>query len=491
MPVALEQSYIAGAFAEVPDPEGALEPRSPADLADGLGRFPYSVPAARAAVTAAREAQPGWVALPSAERFEALQRLKQRFLARAAEIARAISRAVGKPAWEAAQEAALLAAKIDLTLSEGAALVAPHRVSGIDAAWRYRPHGVMAVLGPFNFPLHLPNGHLIPALALGNSVVFKPSELTPSVGALYAQCVDEARLPPGVFNLVQGERSVGEFLSAEAQVDGVLFTGSTAVGTAIARANASRPGKLLALELGGKNAALVLEDADLEMAVRQVAFGAYATAGQRCSATSRCLVARSLLDRFADRLVHLTRRLRVGHFDDPVFMGPLISATARERFLSVCVEGRSRGAEPLLLPEVAQASREGHYVRPGVHLVRRRDADSSYQRDELFGPDIALYPVDSEEEAIALANDSRYGLCAAVFCADRARFEAIAARLRAGVIHWNGATVGASGRLPFGGVGDSGNLRPAGIFSSLYCAWPSAIAYGPIELPAEMPDWDA
>jgi succinylglutamic semialdehyde dehydrogenase len=467
--------------------EGVLEPRSPSDLADRLGTFPFAISAARSAVAAAREAQPRWAALPMPDRLEALQRLKQRFLVRAPEIARAISRAVGKPTWEAAQEAAALPAKIDLTLSEGLARVAPHRLAGIDAEWRYRPHGVLVVLGPFNFPAHLPNGHLIPALALGNTVVFKPSELTPSVGAVYASCVDEAGFPPGVFNLVHGGRSVGEYLSGEAPVDGVLFTGSYAVGTAIARANADRPGKLLALELGGKNPALVLDDADLDLAVRQVAFGAYATAGQRCSATSRCLVHRSRLDHFADRLVRLARRLRVGHFDDPVFMGPLISAGARERFLAGCATGRAEGAEPLLLPEATEASREGHYVRPGVHLVRGRDPASAYQREELFGPDLALTAFDSDEEAVAIANDSRYGLCASVFCAERDRFERVAAGLRAGVLHWNGATVGASGRLPFGGVGDSGNLHPAGIFSSLYCAWPAAISYGPIDLPAAMP----
>jgi len=221
-----------------------------------------------------------------------------------------------------------------------------------------------------------------------------------------------------------------------------------------------------------------------------VAFGAYATAGQRCSATSRCLVHRALLDRFAERLVDLARRLRVGHFDDPVFMGPLISAAARERFLATCAAGRSEGAEALLVPEVAAASRDGHYVKPGVHLVRRQNPGSTYQREELFGPDIALTPFDSDEEAVAIANDSRYGLCAAVFCADRQRFDSVAAGLRAGVLHWNGATVGASGRLPFGGVGDSGNHRPAGIFSSLYCAWPAAISYGPIDLPAAMPALD-
>jgi len=335
----------------------------------------------------------------------------------------------------------------------------------------------MVVLGPFNFPVHLPNGHVIPALAVGNSVIFKPSELTPLLGALYAQCFAEAGFPQNVFQVIQGERTVGAYLSSEAEVDGVLFTGSTQVGAAIAEANAGKPGKILALELGGKNAALVFADADLDRAAYQIAYGAYVTAGQRCSSTSRCLVEHSALDRMQLKLAELARRLTIGHFEDPgTFAGPLISAPARERFLKAL---RDTGAEAIVAPGESEVTgKRGHYVRPSLHRVAARARGNQYQEQELFGPDIALYTFEDEGQAVELANDTSYGLCASVFTSDRARFERLSGTIRAGVINWNSPTVGASGKLPFGGIGNSGNHRPAGIFSSLYCAWPAAVSFG-------------
>jgi succinylglutamic semialdehyde dehydrogenase len=458
--------------------DGELTSRSPADLDDVVGVFPYSVAAATTAVEGAREAQPAWAQRPIGERLALLQALRARFLARAGELAEMLSREVGKPRWEAAQEAALLPAKIDSFLSEGLLLVEGRSPLGVKGEWRFRPHGVMAVLGPFNFPVHLPNGHIVPALGLGNTVVFKPSELTPAVATIYERCVREAGIPEGVFAVVQGEREVGAYLAVDAPVDGVLFTGSVATGTRIAQGNADKPGKILALELGGKNPALVFDDADFAQAVYQVAHGAYATAGQRCSSTSRCLVQRGLMPRFADALVGLASELRVGHFSEDVFMGPLISEGARERFLGAVGRPAEEGAQALLPSSVSTAARPGHYLRPSVHLVQQRIPHSHYQRDELFGPDVALYPFDDDEEALAIANDTDFGLVASVFTASRPRFEWLAARLRAGVINWNAPTVGASGKLPFGGIGLSGNHRPAGAFSSRYCAWPLAIQEG-------------
>ncbi|HUB06022.1 MAG TPA: aldehyde dehydrogenase family protein [Myxococcales bacterium] len=468
--------------------DGVIVSRSPADQDDVLGEFPWSLASARAAVAAARAAQPAWAALPLADRVAALERLRARFVAAQEGFAQAIAREVGKPLWEARSEAALLAAKITSTLGEGLRLVEARRPEGVDGEWRFRPHGVLAVLGPFNLPAHLPNGHVVPALLLGNTVVMKPSEKTPAVGALYAQAVAEAGLPPGVFGLVQGERRVGEWLSGEAPVDGVLFTGSLGVGAAIARANAARPGKILALELGGKNAAIVCADADLDLAAYAVAFGAFATAGQRCSSTSRCVVRREVLDAFAGKLAALAARVQVGHWQRPdVFMGPLISEPARASFVAALREGEAEGAEALVSGAALDdgGGKRGFYVRPSVHLVKRRLPASRYQRDELFGPDVALYPVDGDDEVLAVANDSRFGLCASVFTAERARFEALAGRLEAGVINWNSPTVGASGKLPFGGVKDSGNHRPAGITSSLYCAWPAALSFAPAKLDAK------
>jgi succinylglutamic semialdehyde dehydrogenase len=457
--------------------QGELRVASPGDLDAAPRVFAWSLGAARSAVQRAREAQPGWERTPLPDRLALLRRLRDRFTAHEGDFARLLGVEVGKPLWEGIQEARLLANKVEVTLDQGLQLVAPHRPPGIDGEWVYRPHGVLAVLGPFNFPVHLPNGHVLPALALGNTVVFKPSELTPEVGQLYDGCFVEAGFPAGVFQVVQGERSVGEYLSGEAAVDGVLFTGSVAVGAAIARANASRPGRILALELGGKNAALVFGDADLDRAAYQIAYGAYVTAGQRCSSTSRCLVERGVAAELQSRLADLARRLRVGHFEDPqAFAGPLVSATAKESYLAAV---RASGAEPIVAPaEAAVTGKRGHYLRPSLHRVERRVQGNRYQEAELFGPDLALYVFDDEPGAVQLANDTSFGLCASVFTSDRSRFERLARELRAGVINWNSPTVGASGKLPFGGIGNSGNHRPAGVFSSLYCAWPAAISFG-------------
>ncbi len=465
---------------------GELSVHSPGDLAAPPRVFPWSRAAAESAVARARSAAPAWGRTKLEDRLALLKALRARFVARKDAFAHLLAAEVGKPLWEGAQEAQLLPAKIDSTLEEGLRLVAPHRPPGVDGEWRYRPHGVLAVIGPFNFPVHLPNGHIVPALALGNTVIFKPSELTPALGALYGQCVAEAGFPEGVFQIVQGERSVGEYLSQDAEVDGILFTGSVAVGNAIARANADKPGKLLALELGGKNAALVFDDADLERAAYQVAFGGYVTAGQRCSSTSRVLVQRATVDAFQRRLAALCERAVVGHPEDPkTFLGPLVSAAAKARYLAALQ--KATGQAVVAPSEASVAGKRGHYVRPSVHRVEKVLPGDAYQTQELFGPDIAVYAFDSAEEATELANATDFGLCASVFTQDRARFERLAAELRAGVINWNSPTVGASGKLPFGGVGNSGNHRPAGIFSSLYCSWPAALSFGLSGPTAEAP----
>lgn len=457
--------------------QGELCVQSPGDLEAPPRVFPWARALAEEAVARARAAQPRWEQTPLEARLTLLRVLRERFAAHREAFARLLGVEVGKPLWEGEQEAQLLSAKIDSTLAEGLRLVEPHRPAGVDGEWRYRPHGVLAVLGPFNFPVHLPNGHIVPALALGNTVIFKPSELTPALGELYGRCLAEAGFPPGVFQVVQGPRAIGEYLASDAELDGVLFTGSVAVGTAIARANADRPGKILALELGGKNAAVVCADADLDHAAYQIAFGAYVTAGQRCSSTSRCLVEASVIDRLQEKLAALAARLTVGPFDQPgTFMGPLISAAAKARFLAAVGAAE---AEVIVAPaEATPPGVRGHFVRPSLHRVTRRLPGSHYQQAELFGPDLALYAFHDEDEAVAIANDTRFGLCASVFSTDRLRFARLAGKLRAGVINWNSPTVGASGKLPFGGVGESGNHRPAGIFSSLYCAWPSAIQFG-------------
>jgi len=472
-------NYLDGRFAIPSAPDDELCIASPANQDDVIGRFPVSTRSVDEAVAAAQRAKQGWAEAPQAERSAAVLRLRDEIKKREAAFVDLISREVGKPRWEALTEHKAMVAKADVTLNEGLKLIEGFSPAGINGQCRFRPHGVLAVLGPFNFPGHLPNGHILPALAAGNCVVFKPSEVTPGVGQLYAEAVHAAQLPPGVFALVQGGKAVGERLCGVPGVNGVLFTGSRAVGSAIQRANADQPGKILALELGGKNCSLVLEDADLDKAVYDILFSAYVTTGQRCSASSRALVHERLVDRFTEQMKARVEALNVGDPSKPdTFMGPLTTAAGLDKFLAGCAEGEREGAEVVVAPGRLEVGLRGHYAKPGLHRVTRRLPDSRYQREELFGPDLAIYPIRDLDDGVALANATDYGLAASVFTRDAAAFEVCARRIEAGIINWNAPTVGSSSRLPFGGLKGSGNHRPAGVFSSLYCAFPVATTRG-------------
>ena len=469
--------FVAGTFAEPAHADGLIEDRSPADLTMLLGRHGWATSQIDLAVDAARAAQPGWGARPPEERAALIRRIGEVLAAREEELARAIALDVGKPLWEARAEAQACAAKAAITVEDGLRLVAAFPAAGqANAECRFRPLGVLAVLGPFNFPVHLPNGHVLPALACGNTVVFKPSEIAPHAAEVYARCLAEAGVPAGAFNLVQGPGPVGAALAAHPGVDGVLFTGSWAVGQAIQRAAFGQT-KLLALEMGGKNAALVLRDADLDKAVYDVLFSAFVSAGQRCTAASRLIVEGppSRADALAARIAAAAQRLSIGHpLRDGVFMGPLASEAALEKFLA----GVRAAPETLLEPRpLSPGGLRGFYVTPGVHRVRERTG-SPYEREELFGPDLAVYHAASAEEAVAIANATDYGLAASVHTASRDTFERCLSGLECGVVNWNAPTVGASGRLPFGGLKRSGNHRPAALFSTLYCAAPVAILRG-------------
>jgi succinylglutamic semialdehyde dehydrogenase len=368
-------------------------------------------------------------------------------------------------------------------------LVAPLE-AGPGARTTVHPRGVLAVLGPFNFPAHLPNGHVVPALATGNAVVLKPSEQTPAVAEWMAALWRRAGLPAGALEVVHGAAETGRALALHPGVDGVLFTGSWAVGHALASAALDAPPRILALELGGSNAAIVLDDTDLELAVAELALSVAATTGQRCSCARRLFVHRAVIEPFAERLAGVLRGLRIGAPLDPgVFMGPLVSLRAAESLARWRRATREAGGERVLDVDPALPP---PFVGPG--LVRYADTAQKHpaQREEIFGPEAALYAVDDLEHAIAAANDSEYGLVASVFTRERARFERCVGRVATGLLNWNRATIGASSRLPFGGLRRSGNDRPAAIFSTLYCTTHQAHLEGdgrfdPATLPPGMP----
>jgi len=445
----------------------ALESRSPADPDDRIGRFAVAGESEiDAAVATARAAQPAWRDAGLEARSKVLRRFAELGRARVDELARLIAREVGKALWDARAEAQLLAPKIEITLDEGMRLVAEQRpAAGLRATTH--PRGVLAVYGPFNFPSHLPLGHIAPALATGNTVVFKPSELAPAVGAWLASLWREAGLPGGALELVQGGRETGSTLARHPGLDGILFTGSYATGRALREATFDQPWKLLALEEGGSNPILVCADADLELAVAETALSVAVTTGQRCSCARRLFVERAVFEPFGERLARVLAGVRIGPPLEPaVFMGPLVSRDAHARFEGMRARAREAGGERILAVDPRLPP---PYTGPGLVRFSSIRQSHPYQREESFGPEAALYPVADLDEAIAGANDSDYGLAASVFTRDRTRYEHCVGRVRTGVLNWNRGTVGASGRLPFGGSGKSGNDRPAGVTSTLYC----------------------
>jgi succinylglutamic semialdehyde dehydrogenase len=448
-----------------------LESVSPSDPTDVVGRFTSADDAAVAfAVARARDAFPSWQDAGAEARAAVLERFARIASERAAELSLLIAREVGKARWDALAEARLLGPKISVTLAEGMDLVRSHEAAPGQRA-TYRPRGVLGVYGPFNFPAHLPNGHIAPALATGNTVVFKPSEIAPAVGAWMAERWREAGLPEGVLEVVQGGPATGRAL-ARADVDGILFTGSYATGRALLEATLDAPQKILALELGGSNAILVCADADLDLAVSESALSIAATTGQRCTAARRIFVERPVREAFQDKLAAVLAGLHVGApLEDGVFMGPLASLAGHARLEQQRALAAAAGGERVLLVDTG---RPPPYTGAGLVRFESIDQRHPYQREEIFGPEAALYPVDDLDEAIAAANDSDYGLAASVITRDRAKYERCVGRVRTGVLNWNKGTVGASARLPFGGSGRSGNDRPAGVTATLYCTAPQA-----------------
>ncbi len=430
-----------------------------------------------AAVAAARAAQPAWADRPAGERVALLEACGREIDAARDRLAAAVSLETGKPRWEARDEVAAMVGKITATIAawrerqqdrvSGAA-----SAGGDTAALRYRPHGVLAVLGPFNFPGHIPHGHIAPALLAGNAVVFKPSELTPLTGRLMAELWQRAGLPAGVLNLVQGGRETGAALAADPGHDGILFTGSYRTGVALRRLWVEEPGKLLALELGGNNPLVVHAVSDLDAAATLTILSAFLTAGQRCSCARRLIVpAGAAGDAFIERLLTRIDAVRVGLPDDSPepFMGPMISQSAAGSLLAAQDDLLARGGAALR-PMAAQPGIPT-LLSPGlIDVTAVADRGDS----EWFGPLLQLIRAPDFEAAIAEANRTAYGLAAALFSDERPLWDDFRRRIRAGVVNWNRPTTGASGRLPFGGVGRSGNHRPSGFFAIDYCGHPVA-----------------
>lgn len=476
--IAFTGDYINGQFVKSNRPDTEWKVLSPADLKDHITTIEAKYDHVEEACVVAKKAFAQWSKLSLDDRKNYLLRLKEVYLARKSQIAEIISRETGKPFWETEGEATAMISKIDITLGMSLDLVKQIKIEsaspGADGYITYRPRGVMAVLGPFNFPGHLPNGHIIPALITGNTVVFKPSEITPVTGQLMAQMFHEAGFPKGVFNLVQGPGETGRRLVKNENVDAVLFTGSYDTGLKIKQEITTHFWKTCALEMGGKNASIVWSDADMNKAIYENLIGAFSSTGQRCSCTSRIILHKNIRDQFLTKYYEAAKKIKIGYWKDKPFMGPLINASAVEKYLRFQEIAKREGAESIMRGKALELEREGYYVTPSIYAVDKVDAKSVYQKEEIFGPNVAVYTVDEFDEALKIVNNTSYGLVAAIFTKQRELYEKMLQDARVGVLHWNRATAGASSKLPFGGMDKSSNDRPSGHFAVYYCTVPVA-----------------
>ncbi len=426
------------------------------------------------AVQSARHAFAKWSALSVDERCAIARRFAALLSARSEVLADQIGCETGKPLWEARTEVASMAAKIEISITAYHERTGERRTPLAEglAVLRHRPHGVVAVFGPFNFPGHLPNGHIVPALIAGNTVVFKPSECAPAVAQAMVEIWHEAGLPAGVLNLIQGEKQTGIALASHRQIDGLFFTGSADTGLLLHQQFGGRPHIVLALEMGGNNPLVVAPVEDLDAAVHHTVQSAYLSAGQRCTCARRIFVPKGVFgDRFITRFTEVTARIAVGLYDaqPQPFMGAVISARVAAKLIQAQQRLIASGACSLL--SMVQRDPLLGFVSPAI-------LDVSDVRDlpdeEHFGPIAQIIRYTSFDEAIARANDTAFGLSAGLLADDEAAWGQFQRAIRAGIVNWNRPTNGASSAAPFGGVGCSGNHRPSAYYAADYCAYPMA-----------------
>jgi succinylglutamic semialdehyde dehydrogenase len=423
-------------------------------------------------VELAQAAWPEWASRPLAVRVEAVRRFANTVRTRMDALSDLIARETGKPLWEARNEVESVMAKVEISIDAYNERTAQRRIDGemkSRQALRHKPHGVLAVLGPYNFPAHLPNGHIIPALLAGNAVVFKPSEKTPGTGKMLVDCLHAAGIPTGLVRLVIGGPREGKALAAHPGIDGLLFTGSARTGLALNRQFADMPNKILALEMGGNNPVVVWDAPDIYPAAVLVIQSAFLSAGQRCTAARRLIIRDGQHEAFLEQLKRIAERLIVAepHSTPAPFMGPVIDNEAadglQESFLTLMM----KGGRPILQMDRPIPGRP--FLTPSIIDV----TDVTERPDiELFGPLLQVIRVPDFESALIEANNTRYGLSASLIGGSPQLYDQFWANARAGIVNWNKPTNGASSKAPFGGIGLSGNHRPSAYYAADYCAYP-------------------
>lgn len=427
------------------------------------------------AIEAARAAFLTWSQQSFDQRLKVVEAFAQQLTDNKQALAESIAQETGKPLWETATEVGAMIGKIAISVR------AYHERTGTvenamplgKAFIRHKPHGVVAVFGPYNFPGHLPNGHIVPALLAGNTVVFKPSDLTPKVAEHTLKLWEAAGLPAGVINLVQGEVETGKALASHAGIDGLFFTGSSRTGKLLHEQFAGHPGKILALEMGGNNPLIVKDAADIDAVVHDIVQSAFVTSGQRCTCARKLFLQNNAQgDAILARLIEVTKAIQVDVYDaeQQPFMGAMISARAAAMMVAAQQELQALGGRSLV--ELQHTDTDTGFVTPGIIDVT--EIIESMPDEEHFGPLLKVVRYDDFDAAIGHANNTSFGLSAGLLADDRADYDHFLARIRAGIVNWNRPITGASSAAPFGGIGDSGNHRASAYYAADYCAYPVA-----------------
>lgn len=439
------------------------------------------------AVAAARAAQLDWYLAGLGERIAVIEKFKEQLEQNKETIAELIANETGKPLWETRTEAGAMIGKIAISIGayNERTGVKENDLPAGRAVLRHKPHGVVAVFGPYNFPGHLPNGHIVPALIAGNTVVLKPSELTPAVSELALKLWHQAGLPKGVINLVQGEVETGKALASHKGVDGLFFTGSSRTGHLLHQQHGGNPGKILALEMGGNNPLIIREVSDVRGAVHDIIQSAFISSGQRCTCARRLYVPRTAQgDEIVSRLIKATEAIRVAeqNAEPAPFIASMISAKAAEQMVAAQASLIELGGEALTPLSIVKAGTG--MVRPGIVDVT---AIAELPDEEYFGPLLQLVRYDEFDDAIAMANNTSFGLSAGLLADSRAEWDYFLPRSRAGIVNWNKQITGAAGSAPFGGIGASGNHRASAYYAADYCAYPVAsMEADKVSLPASL-----
>jgi succinylglutamic semialdehyde dehydrogenase len=424
----------------------------------------------RSAINEAHGAFDEWSSIDFDKRAEYCQRFVIQLMQNGSKLAECISQEMGKPLWESKQEVLAIKNKIAISIKAyNERCPERHDISGGSyLATRHRPHGVVAVLGPFNFPGHLPNGHIVPALLAGNTVLFKPSEKCPKVGELYFDLWQKTGIPKGVMHLLQGPKEVAKQIIADSRVRGIFFTGSVRAGMAIQKQSADFCDRIVALEMGGNNPLVVSDVQNIEAASLAIIQSAFITSGQRCSAARRLiLIENSQTQKLLEQLVRLTKAIHIGAYTDfpEPYMGPVISQDSANSLLSAQHNCVARGGKVL-----AEMQTQNAFVTPAIIDM----TGCQMEDEEYFGPFLQCIRVADLNQAIKVANETRFGLTAGILTDKKKEYTTFFNRVRAGVINWNAPLTGASSSSPFGGIGKSGNFHPSGYYAADYCAYPVA-----------------